>query len=539
MAVSNTEYQRNYMRARRAREKEEEAARNYVLRHRWRAAEVKSDPARCLTEWATRYLRIPEGPLRGQPFKLPKWQIRFIREALKPQIQEVGLSISRKNGKTSLCASWALSYLCGPLNTENWRGSVVSLDANLAREFRRAVDLIASASGYENEIRVYKSPMPGRIVGKNGSELDILAASEGSGHARGSDISFIDEAGLLSERDRDLWNAIYTSLSGRNGKLVCLSIQADGPMFAELKERKGDPSVFWMEFASEPEDSIQNRRTWHKSNPGLRDGIKSITYMEAAARRALRSPKDESRFRAYDLNQPRDPERELIVSPDQWAACMTENPPPRAGEAIVGLDLGAGASMTAGACYWPSTGRLEVIAALPSQPSLKRRGEVDGVGNLYSEMERRGELRVMGGLVTPIDEFVKWQWERLEGQIIKGVIADRFKRKDLIQAFKENGLAPPIRFVKMVWVDAAENVRFFQRTVISEKLKCFPSLLMTDAIRNSALERDGLGNEKLDRTRASGKFDALSASVLAVGAAESDFHEGDSEKKRGVLLGIA
>ena len=39
--------------------------------------------------------------------------------------------------------------------------------------------------------------------------------------------------------------------------------------------------------------------------------------------------------------------------------------------------------MTAAACYWPFTKRLEVWGAFPGIPGLLDRGKSDGVGNRY------------------------------------------------------------------------------------------------------------------------------------------------------------
>ena len=92
-----------------------------------------------------------------------------------------------------------------------------------------------------------------------------------------------------------------------------------------------------MEFSSsDEEDSIKTPvQDVAEGKPGL-EGTESsrIKYMEkGACRRALRNPGDESRFRAYDLNQPRDPTRETIVPVDQWQSCLAENPLERRGGA--------------------------------------------------------------------------------------------------------------------------------------------------------------------------------------------------------------
>jgi hypothetical protein len=70
--------------------------------------------------------------------------------------------------------------------------------------------------------------------------------------------------------------------------------------------------------------------------------------------------------------------------------------PERAGQCVIGADLGGAASTTAAAFFWLHTGRLEVIGWFPSEPALAVRGVNDGVGRRYIEMVERGELRVLG-----------------------------------------------------------------------------------------------------------------------------------------------
>ena len=193
-----------------------------------------TDAAETFFQWAESTLIVPFGMLRGQPFKVPDWQREYIRQALAPGVREAGLSIARKNGKSGLVAALMLCYLCGPLNVELWRGLCVSLTGALAAELRSAVALTAEASGMAGKLRVLKSPPPGRIEGQRGARLDILASDRASGHAVGADIAVIDEAGLLPESERELWAAVASSLSGRDGRLLAISIKGDGPMFAEM-----------------------------------------------------------------------------------------------------------------------------------------------------------------------------------------------------------------------------------------------------------------------------------------------------------------
>ena len=90
------------------------------------------------------------------------------------------------------------------------------------------------------------------MVGLNGAEVTFLAADKTSGHAGGYDVAIFDELGLTSERDRPLVNSLKSSLSGRDGRFIAISIKGDSPLFKEIEERRDLPSVYWREYAAPP-----------------------------------------------------------------------------------------------------------------------------------------------------------------------------------------------------------------------------------------------------------------------------------------------
>lgn len=48
----------------------------------------------------------------------------------------------------------------------------------------------------------------------------------------------------MQENQRALWNALYSSISGRDGRFWAIS-QGTGPMFAEMEARAGSPRLHW------------------------------------------------------------------------------------------------------------------------------------------------------------------------------------------------------------------------------------------------------------------------------------------------------
>ena len=395
-----------------------------------------------------------------------------------------------------------------------------------SNELRKQISEIAVASSLDELIAVRSTPAPGKVVGLNNAEVSILAADKATGHAVGSDLVIIDEGGLLSEKDRDLWNACLTSISGRSGRLICISIRGDSPILSELSKRKNQSGVVWHEYAATAGCDYMDKKQWHKANPGLRSKIKSIEYMKHTALRAKSSPADAPTFLAYDLNLPQSPTRETIVSVNDYTQCVVSfnELPDRAGPVFVGIDLGGSSSMTAAVAYWPDTHRLECVGAFGNKPGLKQRGQSDGVGSLYEQMYAKNELKVYEGYATPIKHFIKDIALLLEGQQVAGVACDRYRKSEFLDALY--GARVPwsnrIEFrgqgSSMVFTaDGAYDVRSFQVAVLERRIKVCRSLLLEHSIANSSISRDAAGNCKLDRATQRGRIDTLQAGVLALG----------------------
>ena len=509
-------------------ERQKERTRLRVAKHRAKKKMAKfaartpeerqpdGEPSLLLATWADG-LKVPSGLLAGTNFVLPDWQRDFVMESMKPGIREAGLSVARKNGKSGLIALLLLCHLVGPLRSTGWRALVVSLTGRLAMELWQAMQAICHYNGLPAEFK--RTPQPGIAIGLNDTRVDFLAADRATGHAVGADLAIIDEAGLLQEKERGLWNAMLSSVSGRDGKLICISIRGDGPMFGELAGRRDSQRVHFVEFAADPRMALDNEAAWHAANPGLATGIKSANYMRDMAERAMASPNDQAAFAAYDLNLPQEPSRELILSVSDWQACLVDDLPPREGLCCLGVDLGGSTSMTAAVAYWPDSGRLEVRGAFPSVPSLTARGDRDGVGGLYERMRSRGELKIYPGRVTNLplwfDDLATW----LGGQEVR-VALDRYRQAEAVDAMALAGVSWPVQWRGMGHshtADGSADVRAFQRLCLTGQVKTTRSLMMEAAIRDSAIARDAAGNPKLDKHRQKGRIDALQAGVLSLG----------------------
>lgn len=484
---------------------------------------LPKDPGKAIADWSRENLVVPYGhPLAGEPMTLPDYLRDFLSEALAPGIQEAALWVARKSGKSAGVAVASLAHLVGPLRRRGWRCALVSISKLKAAELRQQIEEIAHASGIDG-IEFRRSPFPGKIQSEWGT-ISTLSAERYEGHAAGYHLVLVDETGLLQERDRALLAGLRSSISAHQGRLVHISIRGNGLHTGELTERKDDPAVVVHEFAADKGARLDDEAQWHKSNPGLRTGIKSMDYMRAACRRAQGNPSEARFFRSFDLNEKISPDLQMIVELEAWLSCIALPEAPRVGPACVGLDMGYVASFTSAAAYWPESGRLECYAAVGGIPDVLTRGEGDAVGDRYARMVDAGLLKVYEGVkVTPVAPFLRWFARHLEGVEVLGAAADRVRRGEVEDALDEAKVGWEVEFrASGLGLDGIADVVQFQTAIVGERLRPVPAphLLLESAISQSALRFDGNGNAVLDKSKRRSRIDALSASILAVGLGE-------------------
>ena len=287
--------------------------------------------------------------------------------------------------------------------------------------------------------------------------------------------------------------------------------------------------------AARENDPPFQRRTWARANPSL----DAMPDLEAAIRReAVRAKLDDTvlaAFRALRLNLGTDDvARSVLLNVDVWKRIVGVAPPD--GKPVWGIDLGTSSAQSAVASYWPESGRLEAVAAFPTEPSLAERGLQDGVGRLYSECERRGELIQTGGAAVDISELLSEALGRFG--VPTAIAADRWREAELRDALKAAGVPlARLELRGMGYRDGAEDVRGFQRYCLETKVTPVESLLLASAIAEARTVGDPAGNHKLAKNtqggrRARARDDAAAAAILAVSIAVRQ-----PKRRRGVYLG--
>ena len=482
------------------------------------AAIEGADVADVLIELAPR-LVVPHGLQAGRPPTLQPWMLEFLRGAFAPGVREGALTCGRKNGKSSLVALALLAWLAAPEalgRGQHWRGAVASETGRLAAELRDLLSAFMTASGIKHHVR--RSPAPGAIEAGD-AEVTFHNATASTGLALGSDLAIVDEAGVLKEAKRPLWDSMVSSTSARRrGRFLALGAQYTGPMFRELLDRADDPAVHVTCYAAAPDCALEDRAAWAEANPGL-GSIKSVSYMAAMARRAMAATGAEYGFRGHELNAAVDTARDSIVGPEAWRGCCGELPD-RRGPVALGIDLGGGDAMSAIAAYWPASGRLEAWGAWPGGRPIREREREDKVApGRYRDMVRAGELTLYGrGSGTPVAPFLQDVAANLRGCRIRVVAADTYRQDQLRDGLAEARITAPVH-IRATRADKAADAENFRDAVGEGRVRANSDLL-TLAVQESSVEYDEQFRPRLTKKRDRGRIDAVAAAVLAVSFGE-------------------
>jgi phage terminase large subunit-like protein len=471
-------------------------------------------------------LQVPEGPKAGQRLKLAPFQRQFVRGALKRSTAVAVLSVGRGNAKSALSGGMALGALLGVWDGQPRREILVA-----ARTRDQAKIIYNFACGLARSL---PEETQDQLTFRRSPQLEIEYHGDGGGHVlRGiaadpknalgtaPTLAIMDERGHWpAEKGDDLESALMSGLGKRGGRALIISTSAsdDAHPFSQWIDNP-PPGTYVQEHRPEPGLPADDYDSLMQANPGAKAGIgSSPAWLQAQAQRAIaRGGSALASFRLYNRNERVSGEtRDVLLSVDDWLDAEVSDLPPREGGAVVGLDLGGSASMSAAVLYWPNTGRMEAFGAFPNNPTLEDRGRNDAVGRRYVEMQERGELKQLGDRVVPAGAFLQAVRDQLDGAPVTALVADRFRQSEVEEAMNAASWQVPVVWRGQGFRDGAEDVERFRRGVFDNEVKVRPSLLLRSAMSEAVTVGDDAGNRKIAKGRANGRIDAAAAATLAV-----------------------
>ena len=280
-----------------------------------------------------------------------------------------------------------------------------------------------------------------------------------------------------------------------NSRLIALGTRSanEGHWFSKMLDGGAD---YAQVHAAGPLDPPFRQATWRKANPSL-DHLPSLkAKLREEAVLARQDPAMLASFRALRLNLGVDDvEASLLLSAELWEELASQSAQPD-GAAVWGVDLGTSAASSAVAAFWPATGLLRCVAAFPTEPPLGERGLRDGVGSLYVECERRGELICTGGEAVHVGGLMAEALARFGRPA--AVCCDAWRLADLRDAMASIGLrGVPVELRRMGPKDGSEDVRAFRRACLERRVHPERDRFLASAVSVARTISDPAGNQRL------------------------------------------
>ena len=445
-----------------------ELVANKGVGDRWGGGAGYIDP-RSLARYLGR-LTVSQGRLSGEPFRLLPWQSRFVRGAFAPGVQSAALSVGRGNGKTALLSGIAAATLDGPLMVERGETLIVASSFEQARiAFEHVLAFMGDKLDDRDRWKVWDTAQQARIEDrKTKARVRCLGSDPHRAHGLAPVLVLADEpAQWLQPSSEKMKAALQTAMGKLPGsRLIALGTRPAGAdhWFAKMLAGGCD---YAQSHAAAPTDPPFRKSTWRKANPSLDHMPDLLAALASEAGEAKRDQAALPAFRALRLNAGMsDVGVNFLIASETWLAI--EGEAERAGPCVWGIDLGTSAAMSAVAGYWPETGRLEVLAAFPAEPSLEERGLRDGVGGLYSQCRESGDLIIAGKSAVHIETLVRAALARFGTPA--AIIADRWREAELRDSLQAAGTP----FCELIlrgqgFKDGAEDVRAFRRACLQKQ----------------------------------------------------------------------
>lgn len=492
-------------------------------------------------------LIVPSGEGQGKPFKLRKFQVRFIRAVYEPHgfrkrrlrrlVRRAILSIARKNGKTALIAALVLVHLVGPEAIPN--GEIYSA-ANEREQAAQVFKVAAQMIEADPELAAMVTVVPSTktiVCRANGSFYRAISAEAGSKHGLNPSFAIYDE--LAQSKNRALYDALDTSMGAREEPLfVVISTQSNDPqhILSQLIDdglRSDDPTTVCHLYAV-PDDceDIFDEGAWKLANPAL-DDFRSLEEMRAMAERAARMPSFESSFRNLYLNQRVDAKSPLI-SRLEWEGCRTDRRIEPGERIYLGLDLSATTDLTAlvavsadeddrvAAWFWKPGDHL-------AEHELRDRAP-------YQLWARQGWLEAPPGRAINYG-FIAERIAEIEADYqIVGLAYDRWRIDDLVRELDRIGITcyrddsePVAGALRLCpwgqgYKDMSPAIDAWEISILNRRFEHNGNPLLAFCVSNAIAISDPAGNRKLDKSKTRFRIDGAVACAMAIGLKSRDLH---------------
>lgn len=472
------------------------------------------------------------GPRANQPVQLLPWQ-REIFQAIFGWKREDGrrrfrsgcLFVPRQNGKSFVCSWLSLAMLVA----DREPGAYCVISAVTGEQTRVVFDEVLNSVRQSEDLSAVLKCVPSiREIRfpKINARLKGLS-NEGWGKlGNPPHCAIMDEFAFWP--DYSPYDALRTGMDSRRQPLL-FAISTSGtdrttPAYEMHEYGRGilngsvvDPWFFPAIFAAEPEDPIDDPKTWQKANPSLGVTIRH-EETEAWANRAKQSKREELAFRQFRLDQwctsvnqylDLDAWQRAAIAADAW-------PELDGADSYIGVDLSQTRDLAAVATLTHYQGRwLADVHSFCCRAAVEKR-EAQNLQK-YTVFEAEGSLTVHDGNIIDFEDVRAHIRNVCERRNVKVIAFDPREASDTILILKGEGLPAEIYPQGPLYMNGP--MTRLESWLADGKFAYRGSLLLAWQAQNLEAKKDHrelLAPKKPDGNDAA-KIDAMVAILIAIG----------------------
>ena len=479
------------------------------------------------------FITHTKGELAGKPFILEDWQKEIVGNIFGWKNEETDLRkyrtvfifLSRKNGKTTLCAAIAIYMLFA----DRERGAEIYCAASDRQQsgllFEIAKGMILQNPELSSRGKVFRNSITNE---SKGNFFQAISSDSNTKHGFNSNCVLYDE--LHTAKNRDLWDTLTTSTGARREPLTIAittagydrqSICYEVYLYAK-KVRDGiiiDESFYPVIYEAEAEDDITSEEVWKKANPNYGVSLRK-DYMERESKRAVELPSYQNTFKRLMLNIWTESQTKWIGH-DEWMECYHDfdYSTLEGKECWGGLDLASTRDLSAFVLVFNVNGKFIVrpYIFLPKE-NAKKRSDRDGVN--YVEWLRDGHVFGTEGDVQDY-HFIRAKINELSKKYrIQSICYDRWNASQIVIDLQNDGanLDPFGQgFVSMSMPTKALEVEIIAKNIIHDNNPC-----LNWCLSNITIQEDPAGNIKPNKSKSVDRIDPIVALIMALGSYYSE-----------------
>ena len=476
------------------------------------------------------YLTHTKGELAKKPFILQEYQKEQIIRPLFGWKNEDGtrkyrtafVFLPRKNGKSTLAAAIILTllYLDNEFGAEYYSAANDREQASLV--FECAKSMIENNPKLLNYVDIFKKSI---VYNAQGSFYKSLSSETSTKHGFNVSGAIYDELhAMRDDGTENLWQVLETATGARRSPIMIAITTAGFDKYSAcyklydyakrvLEGSIKDEQFLPVIFEADPDDDIQDPKTWAKANPGLDVSLKR-SYMEREATKAMNQPSYENIFRRLHLNQWTTSETRWLNDADILACDETIS------EEILknnvcygGLDLASVRDLTSLVLAW-RIGEKIIFKHWTFIPEDKFEGRSGGKDRV-NYMDWHEFLEVTPGNVTDYN-FVKAKILELKDIYnIQSIAFDRWNSSQLVLELIELGVK--MSPFGMGYKSLSPAAKEIESKILERNFIYFNDPVIRWQFGNVQLMTDPAGNIKPAKDKSIDKIDTIMAACMAIG----------------------